>query len=550
MNKFKELRLLFSFVKEIKKEFIFALFISFITAVIRFCVPAITIFLVVLALESKVSFLPLFIIVLVLTIALDALFQYIDVYKFHHVAYLLIYKFRIKIYEAIERNAPLITRKNRTGQLNSIIMEDTESLEIFYAHTLNVYIVAFIFTLIVIIATCFFDWILACIILLSSILLFTIPFTLFNWGHKLACNIREQIGTTNAEAIDTIQGLREILSFNREDFFINKMKEDTIKLNRVERKNGLRLGLQGAMIGFVMTFAILASIFYGYTQILANQITPSMLLIIIFLLPQSLIPMMKLSDIGLEFTGVVASAKRIHELLVLPPNVEYSNKDDSKLELSPSIEFKDVEFSYKQDQPVLNSLSFSVKEGETIALMGESGAGKTTIASLLIRFYDCNKGEILISGKNIKELSEKKLRDTISYAPQDLYLFNCSIKENIRFAKINATDEEIEQATKIANAHEFIAALADGYDTVIGERGLKLSGGEKQRISIARAILKDSPILILDEAVSNLDSKSEELFMQSLKQLEKKTIIIIAHRESTVKNADRILNLENGKIRM
>ncbi len=548
MKKFKELRLLFSFLKEIKKEVIFALFISFIAVVINFSVSAITIFLVVLVLESKVSFLTLFMIALVLTIILDALFKYIDVYKFHHVAYLLIYKFRIKLYEAIERNAPLITRKNRTGQLNSIIMEDTEVLELFYAHTVNVYIVSFIFTVVVIIATCFFDWVFASIILVSSILLLIIPFTLFNWGHKLDNSIREQIGTTNAEAIDTIQGLREILSFNREEFFINKMKRDTIKLNKVERKNGFRTGLQGAMIGLVMSFATIVSIYYGYTQILANQMTPSMLLIVIFLLPQSLVPMMKLASMGIEFTGVVASAKRIHGLLVLAPNVEYSNKEDSTLELSPSIEFKDVDFSYKKEQPVLNSLSFSVKEGETIALMGESGAGKTTIASLLIRFYDCNKGEVLIGGKNIKELSEKELRDTISYAPQDLYLFNCSIKENIRFAKINATDEEIEQAAKIANAHEFITALPEAYDTVIGERGLKLSGGEKQRISIARAILKDSPILILDEAVSNLDSKSEELFMQSLKQLEKKTIIIIAHRESTVKNADRILNLENGKI--
>ncbi len=361
--------------------------------------------------------------------------------------------------------------------------------------------------------------------------------------------LADLIATINAETVDTIQGLREILIFNREKLFIDKIKKHSIELNKFQRKDGFRIGIQETMTGFVISLSILLTAFYGYTKVIANEISPSMVFFFIVVVTNSISPILKVSKISISLTGVLASAKRIHELLVLAPNVEYSNKDDSNIELTPDIEFKDVEFSYKKEQPVLNSLSFSVKEGETIALMGESGAGKTTIASLLIRFYDCYKGDVLIGGRNIKELSEKKLRDTISYAPQDLYLFNCSIKENIRFAKIDATDEEIEQAAKIANAHEFIIALPDGYDTVIGERGLKLSGGEKQRISIARAILKDSPILILDEAVSNLDSKSEEFFMHSLKQLEKKTIIIIAHRESTVKNADRVLFLVDGKIR-
>jgi len=212
------------------------------------------------------------------------------------------------------------------------------------------------------------------------------------------------------------------------------------------------------------------------------------------------------------------------------------------------IEFKNVTFSYDRE-PVLENVSFRIAPGEKIGIAGETGTGKSTIAGLLLRFYEPDEGEITIDGVDIKDIKLESLRKNIAYVSQDIFLFSDTIKENIRIGKRNATDEEIEAAAKVAGADRFIRNLPDGYETEVGERGIRLSGGERQRIALARAVLKDAPIIILDEPTSHLDRKTEREIVESIEKISRdKTLIIIAHRLSTIKNADKIIVLDKGRI--
>jgi len=244
-----------------------------------------------------------------------------------------------------------------------------------------------------------------------------------------------------------------------------------------------------------------------------------------------------------------ASQDRINEVLNTDEKIYETKSPATLYGLKDAIEYKNITFSYG-DEPVLKNVSFSIPVGKTIALVGESGSGKSTLADLLPRFYDIQHGEITYDGINIKEASITDLRNHIGIVSQESILFNTSVKENIAFGMPNATNEEIENAAKIANAHNFITELEDGYDTNIGERGNKLSGGQKQRVSIARAILKNPTILILDEATSALDTESEKLVQEALENLMKnRTSLVIAHRLSTIKKADNIIVLSKGEIK-
>jgi subfamily B ATP-binding cassette protein MsbA len=243
------------------------------------------------------------------------------------------------------------------------------------------------------------------------------------------------------------------------------------------------------------------------------------------------------------------ASERIFELLEETPEIENNPDAKSLSEVNGDIEVQDLWFSYEGEKDVLKGISFKADAGKTIALVGPSGAGKTTLLNLIPRFYDPQKGQILVDGNNIQDVKFKSLREHISIVPQEVHLFGTSIRENIIYGKLDATEEEIIQAAKDANAHKFILETENGYDSLIGEKGVKLSGGQRQRLAIARAILKNPAILLLDEATSSLDSESEAQVQEALIRLmENRTTFVIAHRLSTVQHADRILVLDAGKI--
>jgi ABC-type transport system involved in Fe-S cluster assembly fused permease/ATPase subunit len=238
-------------------------------------------------------------------------------------------------------------------------------------------------------------------------------------------------------------------------------------------------------------------------------------------------------------------------LKLLDTEIEVNDADGAKdLRITDAVvRFDDVCFDYSSDRKILDSVSFEIPQGQKVAVVGPSGAGKSTLARLLFRFYDVDSGAITIDGQNISHVTQQSLRDNIGIVPQDTVLFNHSIEHNIRYACLDASDEDIQQAARRANIHDFIESLPDGYQTIVGERGLKLSGGEKQRIAIARVILKNPRILVFDEATSSLDSHSEQLILEALKQVaEKHTTLVIAHRLSTIIDADNIIVLDKGRV--
>ena len=260
-------------------------------------------------------------------------------------------------------------------------------------------------------------------------------------------------------------------------------------------------------------------------------------------------PLKNFAQVNSTAQQAVTASERIFEILDQKPTIVDKPNATILAPFSKEISYQNVNFYYEKDKDILKDISFKIPIGKTVAFVGSSGSGKTTITNLLLRFYDVTSGKICIDGADIKDVTLESLRAQIGVVSQDVLLFNETIKYNISYGKENATDEEIEAAAKAANAHNFISNLPNKYNTIVGERGMKLSGGEKQRIAIARAMLKNPPILILDEATSALDTESEKLVQEAIETLMKdRTVILIAHRLTTVKNADQILVLDKGKI--
>lgn len=260
-------------------------------------------------------------------------------------------------------------------------------------------------------------------------------------------------------------------------------------------------------------------------------------------------PIKNFAQLNSTIQQSVSASERVFE--ILDEKVDILDAPDAKNidNFSKDIVYKNVSFEYEQNKPILKDININIKKGQTVAFVGSSGSGKSTIANLILRFYDVNSGEILIDGTDIRNITLESLRDKIGVVSQDVFLFNDTVRYNIAYGKLDATDEEIETAAKAANAHKFISKMPEGYNTLIGERGMKLSGGEKQRIAIARAMLKNPPILVLDEATSALDSESEKLVQEAIETLMKnRTVILIAHRLSTVRNADQIIVIDKGTI--
>ncbi len=355
---------------------------------------------------------------------------------------------------------------------------------------------------------------------------------------------RERTAEVNSSALDTLSGIRVVKSFNNENIEHSKFKKNNQNFVNSKRRyyytmawytsvNGI---LQGLM--YIIIFS-LGSFLVAKGSLEATDIVLFLLYINLFLEPiRTIINFTELYQKG--FTGF----RRTIEVLELPNSIQDKRNATDIIENDDDIVLDNVSFAYDQDEAVLSNLSMRVKKNTTVALVGPSGAGKTTICSLIPRFYETTEGNIFVYGKNIKDVTQASLRNHIGIVQQDVYIFNTTIRENISYGNMNATIEEIEQACKLANIHDFIMSLENGYDTYLGERGVKLSGGQKQRISIARVFLKNPPILILDEATAALDNESERFIQKSLDLLsENRTSIVIAHRLSTIKNADKIFYL-------
>ena len=540
------------YIKEYKAKFIVSVIYGILSSVFSLLTVLTGAYITSAALlhENVKTLLYLFI-PLAVFICGKGLFSFLEMYQCHLVAYKIIEKIRNLLYDAISASAPQSVLKTRSGKISAALVDDAESTEVFFAHTAGAYIVAFVCTVLYLTALAFLSPRIAAVVCAACILVAAVPYFFNPVTKRVGDEIREGLASVNAEAVDTVQGLREILIFGKEKKYIEKVARDTLHLNKKEIKDGRFKGLQGLIINLITSAVLIASILFTHKEVIAGILKPEMISVVLVFSLFAFIPAMGVSVTAGAMNISNGAAKRILDILEEKPAIEdtapYIPLHD--LHLSASVDFKNVHFSYEKGREVLHGIDFSIQAGENVAIVGESGAGKSTIAALLLRFYDPDSGVVSIGGKNIKELHQNSVRDLIAYVPQDVYLFNKTIKENIALACPDASDEDIKTAAKIAMADSFIERLEKGYDTNAGERGVQLSGGEKQRIAIARAVLKKSPILLMDEASSNLDSESESLFRQALNNARRgKTLITIAHRPSTIEEADRVIRVENGRI--
>lgn len=440
-----------------------------------------------------------------------------------------------------ERKGDIIARMS--GDVSEIENSITSSLDMLLKNP--ILIVSYFTTLLII------SWQLT---LFTILVLPTMGWLMGKIGRKLKRQSLEAQGKwseTMSQLEETLGGLRVIKAFTAEEKMIHRFNKCSNEYRDATSKVSTRQSMAHPMSEFLGTILIVLVLWFGGSLILRNDssIDASTFIYYMVILYSIINPLKEFSKASYMIPRGLASMERVDKILKAPNNIVEKKNPAHVSELKESIDFSHITFSYNNQHQVLNDVSLHIRKGETIALVGQSGSGKSTLVDLLPRFHDVQGGEILIDGINIKDLSIQDLRSLIGYVNQEAILFNDSFYNNITFGVENATKEQVIEAAKIANAHDFIMESEQGYDTNIGDRGCRLSGGQRQRISIARAILKNPAILILDEATSALDTESERLVQEALERLMKtRTTIAIAHRLSTIKNANQIYVLYEGKI--
>ena len=479
------------------------------------------------------------------------IFLYIKNYLLRIVELSLVRDIRNKLYAHIQSLSLGYFNRQKTGNITSIVINDVEHLQIALGATFQklfvepINVITFVSLLFII------SWKLA---LIALIIIPLAGIAVIGIGKS----IRRKSRRTQKKVADIMQILSETLSSIRIVKAFANEKNEVSKFSK-ESKNYFKLLLRRGRLDLLAgpiteSFGVVIGVillWYGGTEVLMQRgLNPEDFIRFILILFSILGPIKQMGNVNLRIQTGYASAERIFSLLDTPKDIiEHSNPVQLK-SFNKHIEFKNLSFEYEESEGlVLSNINFKINKGEVVAIVGPSGAGKSTIADLIPRFYDPKDGEILIDQENIKKLSLASLRKNMGIVTQDVILFNDTIKNNIAYAQPKATMESIINACKAANALEFIEKIPEGFDAIIGERGVKLSGGQKQRIAIARALLKNPPILILDEATSSLDTESEKKVQTAIEALLKdRTALIIAHRLSTVQTANKIITIEKGRI--
>lgn len=391
---------------------------------------------------------------------------------------------------------------------------------------------------------------------LSLLTLMTIPlvgFAMKIFGRKLKRSstvIQERAAEITSLLQESISAIRVVKSFVRETYEIRRFEEQNWKNFQAAMKNVKLTSLLTPTVEFLAAIAVTFIVWFGGYEVVNEVITAGELVAFLTYAVNLANPVKRLSRVYAAIQKAMAAADRVFEVMDLDEKITDVPGAKPLPPIKGQVEFKDITFSYKEGQPALQHISLKAEPGQMIALVGPSGSGKSTIANLIPRFYDVDSGTITIDGHDIRQVTADSLREQIGLVPQETMLFSTTVMENIRYGRLDATDEEVVKAARAANAEEFIKDLPEGYDTKLGERGLNLSGGQRQRLAIARAILKNPRVLILDEATSALDTESEKIVQDALdKLMVGRTSFVIAHRLSTIFNADQIFVVENGHLR-
>lgn len=492
-----------------------------------------------------------FVIILAVLAFLTPVLHWAESWLSHDMAFRLLAEMRITLYKKLDPLAPAYLVKRRSGDIVSLFTSDIETIEYFFGHTVAPAFVALAVPAAVIATMVIIQWELALVLVPFLLMVAAAPILSsksLDGGASLA---REKLGEINAHMVDGVQGMREIVAFGAEQRRLNEVVENQRTFGQYRLHFLKMLTIQKVSIEVFIGIGGIAVLGLGALFVENNELSATLLPLLSLIALASFIPVTELAQVAKSLTDTFASARRIFTVHDEPipvkdgPGVDLESQVDG-----PDIVFKNVVFSYGPGmENALNDMSFEVKGGDTVAIVGRSGAGKTTSAHLLLRFWDPYSGHIKFSGHDLRGFNLDQLRERISLVSQDTYLFNTTIKDNLMMAKPNASEQELITASINANMHNFIMGLPNRYDTRVGERGMQLSGGQRQRLSIARALLKGAPILILDEATSHLDVVNENLVRDALDRLMiGRTTLIIAHRLSTIKDATKILVMDRGRV--
>jgi len=497
---------------------------------------------------KNLGLLPWVVLALVGSVLISRIFSYLQDYDLALSSQRAIHDLRMDFYDHLQHLHITFFEKRHTGDLVSRVTNDVDDIDDMITHGATVLGVQIIMLIGGFIALFYLNFSLTLLVFIT----FPILAVIIRYSRKriraAARIVKATTGEMAARAEETISGMRIVKAFTREKFEVDRFSSKSIKSMHANVRSTQVWSFYGSGIEMVTVLGSALVIWFATPSVVAGTFTIGQLVAYLAYLSKMYNPILGLSRLNLIIQRGMAAAERLFEVI----DIRKENTAQRKIIL-PRTEgrfvFEDASFGYDPDRLVLKNFTLKVDPGEIVALVGRSGAGKSTIANLITGFYDLTSGSITLDGYPLHKLNLDSLRSQIGIVLQETFLFSGTVKENILYGKLDATEDQLVTATKTANAHDFIMKLPQGYDTEIGEKGVKLSGGERQRIAIARALLKDPRILILDEATSNLDSESEALIQQALDILIKgRTTFIIAHRLSTVRKADKIVVIEDGGI--
>ncbi len=479
----------------------------------------------------------------------ESFFEYLYSVLWRNLAQISQHKLRIKAYKHIQELDMAFFENDNTGRLLSILNDDVNQLERFLDQGANQLIQLFITVLIIGGTMTFvapkialFAFLPIPLILLGSI----------RFQRKLSPkykDVRNKAGLLASRLNNNLSGILTIKSFTKENWELNRLNKESLAY---QRSNKAAIKLSSAfipLIRFAILFAFIAILLIGGFQTWSNVLNVGTYSFLVFITQRLLWPLTTLGHVLDDFQRSMASINRVIDLIDTPIRIKDGKIKIESKEIKGDVSFENVNFNYPGRESTLKNINFEIKSNSTLGIVGLTGSGKSTIIKLLLRIYDSKKGLISLDDIPIQDINLKDLRKCISLVSQETYLFHGTVEENIAYGAISPKFKDIVKASKIAEAHKFIDQLPDGYKTIVGERGQRLSGGQRQRIALARAVLKDAPILILDEATASVDNETEVLIQKSLSKITKeRTTIVIAHRLSTIKNADNIIVIDKGKI--
>ena len=499
--------------------------------------------------EKNTEMLNYIVISIIVVFIIRGIAFYGQSYLMNYVGQRVIIDIRKAVFEKLQRLSLDFYDKNKTGTIMSYVTNDVNALQSAMVENVVEMVTESVILIASIVMMIYLDW------RLFLVTFSTFPVVLLfidQFGKRIrksGSRIQEASADITSVLQETVSSARVIKSFVREEYEINRFDKENMNNFRANMKYAQLSATLTPTIEFVAAVGVTIILWYGGNSVIDGTITAGSLVAFLTYAVNISNPIKRLSRVIGNIQRAMAAAQRVFDVLDLPETIKNLPEAKALPTVKGQVSFNNVSFSYNPGEQVLNNVSFNVKPGEMIAFVGPSGAGKSTVASLLPRFYDVTDGSITIDGHDIRHVTLDSLREQVGIVPQETVLFNGSVYDNILYGRLDATQEEVEAAAKAANAHNFIMELPNGYQTMLGDRGVNISGGQRQRISIARAILKNPQILILDEATSALDTESERVVQEALDRLMiGRTSFVIAHRLSTIKNADKIMVLEKGTL--